>query len=112
MKCSLLKVSDYIKLLLNKKTSLDQAIALLTTANKDQLNGICEIFHNSIYGELKLAAPLQRKLKRRQKILDYLLNKSNPVSKRHIILRDYAKFLLKIILSLRNQVLTLLKQYE
>ena len=98
------KIRSFLKLFFSTKPS--QQSALLQTITIEQAAGLAEV----IYNLLNFEVPKKTKvlLKKRDKIIKKIISKKNQGKKKSILFQKYYKFFIEILLSVKQQLESLL----
>lgn len=94
---------EFLHLLLN--TSKNQAVALLFTITKSQLDLLTEILFNLL--QLPLPLKAQRIVRKNQKVLEAISRKQTPQSKKQSLIKKHYRNILLLLWAVKNQLETL-----
>ncbi len=110
MSSTLQKAKYFLLLLMDKKTSKEQARALLETATPDQVNSITEIIHNLLFGELPLNKNIKETLKKRRKSLTKISDKTKSVRSRSCLVQQHSRLVYDTVLQVKTILTKVLSQ--
>ena len=98
------KAYSYLDLMLDNSTPSKQSKYLIQTATENQVNALCEVLYNIIYGDITISVKDRKSLTKRKKLVDFLLSKNKPISNKRTLFQRYIKFLLRIIKQARKYI--------
>ena len=94
---------EFLHLLLN--TTKDQAVALLFTITKSQLDLLTEIVFNLL--QLPLPLKARRIVKKSQKVLEAISRKHTSQSRKQSLIRKHYRHILYLLWAVKDQLETL-----
>ncbi len=109
MSSTINKTKYFLLLLLDSKTSKEQAKALLETVTPDQVNAITEIIHNLLLGQLPLSSKVKEILKKRRTILTKLSDKTRSVRTRGCLIINHNRLILDTLIITKSILLKVIK---
>ena len=95
-------VRNFLKLVVEDCSSAEQTKALLSTATKEQIKAITEIFHNIVHGNLKLSKSVKRIISRHRRTIHSLAKDRISLEKRKRLFKKHFYLIIQILRNIHN----------